>query len=95
MAERKTIKEQRILLIFALYLYFICFGVMVLQLALCWHPFHLSSHISACVRARVCVCWHFPATIVGFNVFLISHKVTGVLGDRHSIIGCLCKHQSA
>lgn len=35
-----------------------------------------------------------PATIVGFNVFLISHEVTEVLSDRHSIIGCLCEHQS-
>lgn len=43
------------------------------------------------VRAPV----HRPATIVAVNVFLISHKVTGVLGDRCCIIGHLCEHQSA
>lgn len=33
-----------------------------------------------------------PATIFAFNVFLISHEVTGVLGDYHCIIGRLCEH---
>lgn len=33
-----------------------------------------------------------PATIFAFNVFLISHEVTGVLGDYNCIIGRLCEH---
>lgn len=37
---------------------------------------------------------HHPATIVGFNLVLISHEVTGVLSGPHSISGNLCDHQS-
>ena len=33
-----------------------------------------------------------PATIFGFNVFLISHEVIGVLGEYLSITSHLCEH---